>query len=85
MNKIILLYNDYILSYILFIVSPENILTTTPTNISATRGQNIVFNCSTDAGPDTIYVWLYNIGSVCTDDQSACVKLNLTDEGQFVI
>lgn len=56
-----------------------------PTNITAVRGQDITFNCSTDAGPGTMYIWLYNISNLCeSDDVSACVQPH-TNEGKYGI
>ena len=46
-------------------------MTTEPVSINASRGDNVTFTCETEAGPGTIYLWLYNISNlVCT--QSNC-------------
>ena len=28
------------------------------------RGDNVTFTCQTDAGPDTIYLWFYNVSDL---------------------
>ena len=43
-------------------------MSTSPINSTHNRGDNVTFNCITDAGPGNVYVWLRN-GSeiVCSD------------------
>ena len=61
-------------------------MTTEPVSINASRGYDVTFTCETEAGPGTIYLWLYNASNlVCT--QSNCsdgiYTFNATDEGKY--
>ena len=66
------------------IVSPEDILSTIPESQITSKGDNITFTCLTEAGPDTTYLWLYNISDlVCTesDCSDGIFDFTATNEG----
>ena len=55
--------------------------------VIASRGDNVTLTCHTEAGPDTMYVWVYNGSNlVCT--QSNCsdgvFTFNATEEGAVI-
>ena len=65
-------------------VSPEDILSTIPESQNASKGDNVTFTCLTEAGPDTTYLWLYNISDlVCTesDCSDGIFDFTATNEG----
>ena len=67
-----------------FAVSPRNIVQTTPSSISVTRRDDVSFTCNTDAGPDTLFLWLYNIRDLaCTDLDCSNGGFALSDDGRF--
>ena len=37
-------------------------------NSTHSRGDNVNFTCTTDAGPNNIYVWLRNVSSILCSD-----------------
>ena len=54
--------------FLISTVSPEGIVSTLPINATQSRGDNVNFTCTTDAGPNNIYVWLRNISGIgCSD------------------
>ena len=61
-----------------FVVSPYGIVTTTPVNVTVSRGDSVTLNCSTDAGPGNNFVWLRNGTTVCDECSN---ELNLTEIG----
>ena len=67
-----------------FVVSPNDIVSTEPMMLIASKGDNITLTCQTEAGPNNTYVWIYKASNlVCT--QSNCsdgiFTFNTTDEG----
>ena len=50
--------------FLLSSVSPLGIVSTTPENVILSRGDNVIFTCQTFAGPDTIYLWFYNVSDL---------------------
>ena len=67
-------------------VSPEDIVITSPSNISASRGDNVTFTCQTDAGPNTTYLWLYNIVDVVCIQSNCSMGIfafNASSQGKF--
>ena len=60
-----------------FTVSPVGIVDITPEDMIATRGDNVTFMAMTDAGPDTVYAWIYDpTYTVCVDDNAECEDLD---------
>ena len=47
-----------------YLVSPEGIVSTNPTNTTLTRGNSVTFDCQTDAGPQTSVFWFHNATNV---------------------
>ena len=74
-------------SYILVFghtVSPKGIVTTMPESLTASRGGNVTFTCETEAGPNTVYMWLYNVSNnLCSqlNCSDGIISFNATDEG----
>ena len=70
---------------ILFSVSPNGIVTSTPAMAIKVKGDSVTLTCSTDAHESsTEYVWLHNIAdAVCTntDCSGGIYSFNLTNEG----
>ena len=86
-GKYIHVYNLLSLNLFLpFSVSPLGIVSTTPENVILSRGENVTFTCQTDAGPDTIYLWLYNVSDlVCQSsncENGVVSNFNTSDEGK---
>ena len=45
---------------IFFIVSPLGIVNIEPMNRTSSRGDNVTFDCQTEAGPGNEYFWFFN-------------------------
>lgn len=58
----------------MFLVSPEDIVSVTPsTNVAALEGDNVTFAVQTDAGPDTVFTWFYDpTYTLCVNGSSHC-------------
>lgn len=48
--------------------------------MTVSRGESVTLNCSTDAGPDSRFVWLKNGTGFCEDCRN---ELNLTEIGKY--
>ena len=59
----------------------------TPENLIVSRGDDDRFTCVTDAGPDTLYVWLFNASELVCEDSDcsngSISAFNVTDEGNI--
>ena len=59
---------------------------TNPSSINASRGDNVTFTCHTDAGPNTTYLWLYNIVDVVciqSDCSRGIFAFNASSQGKL--
>lgn len=64
-----------------FSVSPSGIVNVTPDDVIANHGENVAFSAETDAGPGTMYFWIYDpTFSLCINDTEECNAITTTSE-----
>lgn len=74
----------FLIFYFLLVVSPSNLVTSTPMIALAGVGDDVTFTCQTTAGPNNYYVWLYNVSNLLCTESNCSEEIfffNATIEG----